>query len=99
MEALRKHMQTDDRTGAWVQEAVVARERLDKVHREYRISADAFNTVLGTLTAAQTKITPYVDAAQLSDIQLIGDARNQTLKALSEATAEVEKFKQLESHR
>jgi hypothetical protein len=99
MEALRKHMQFDNRTGARVQEAVAAREKVDKDHRDYRISADAFNTVLGTLSAAQTKVEPHIDAAQLCDIKLISDVRDQTLKAVSEAAAEIEKIKQLEGHR
>jgi hypothetical protein len=99
LEALRTHMRADDRTGGWVKEAVVARERVDREYREYRIATEAFGTVLGTLTAAQTKIARYVDASQLSDVKLIGETRSRTLEALKQLAAEMEQVKQLESYR
>ena len=99
LEALRKHMRADDRTGGWVTEAVVARERVDRDYREYRIATEAFGAVLNTLTAAQTKIAPYVDASLLSDVRLIGETRSRTLEALKQLAAEMEQVKQLETYR
>lgn len=99
LEALRKHMQSDNRTGTWVGQAVVAKEKVDKDYRDYRIYTDAFNTVLGTLGGVQSRIAPHVEPSLLADIQLISDARDWTLSALKDTAAEIEKIKQLESHR
>jgi hypothetical protein len=99
LDALRKHMQSDDRTGAWVTEAVIAKERADKDYREYRIATEAFVTVLATLPAAQAKIVPHVDAAQLVEQQLMDETRKRTLEASAQAAAEIEKLKQLEGYR
>lgn len=93
LQALRKHMQADDRTGAWVDHAVAAKERADKDYRDYRISAEAFNTVLGTLTDAQTRIAAHVEAQLLCDVDLIRAVRDQTLAALSETAGEMAKIK------
>jgi hypothetical protein len=95
LEALRSHMQADDRTGAWVQEAVTAKEQVDKNYREYRVSTEAFSTILGTLTPAQAKIALYVDASTLSDVQLISETRQRTFDATNLAAAEIEKIKEL----
>lgn len=99
LEALRSHMQADNRTGAWVQEAVTAKERVDKGYREYRVSTEAFSTVLGTLTPAQAKIATYVDASMLSDVQLISETRQRTFDATSLAAAEIDKIKRLDTFR
>jgi hypothetical protein len=95
LEALRTHMQADNGTGAWVQEAVTAKERVDGDYRKYRVSTEAFNTVLGTLTAAQAKIASYVEASMLSDVQLISETRQRTFDATNLAAAEIEKIKEL----
>jgi hypothetical protein len=99
LEALRKHMQSDDRSGAWVGEAVAAKEKVDKDYRDYRSFADAFNTLLGTLTAEQSKVATHVDSALLCDIDLISAARDRTLAALKDAAAEIEKIRQLHPSR
>ena len=93
LEALRKHMQADDRTGAWVEQAVAAKERADKDYRDYRISAEAFNTVLGTLSDAQTRIAAHVEAQLLCDVELIKAVRDQTVAALSETAGEMAKIR------
>lgn len=99
VDALRKHMQSDDRTGSWVTDAVTAKEHTDQDYREYRISTEAFDTVLGTLPAAQAKIAPYVDTARLVEQQLMNEARKRTLDASNQAAAEIGTIKQLDAYR
>ena len=99
LEALRSHMRADDRSEGWVKAAVAAREQVDGDYREYRIATEAFGTVLDTLTAAQTKIATYVDAAQLSDLRLIAETRSRTLEASKQLAAEMAQVKQLETYR
>src|SRR5687767_12226536 len=95
LDALRAHMRADDRTGGWITAAVRARERVDADYRDYRITTEAFGTVLDGLGAAEKKIAPYVDASLLSDPRLIEAARSRTLEALGETAAEMEQVKQL----
>lgn len=93
LEALRAHMRADDRTGHWITAAVRARGELDAHYREYRVTTEAFGTILDGLAASERKIAPYVDASLLSDPRLIEAARSRTLQALGEAAAEMEQVK------
>ena len=99
LEALRAHMRADDRTGRWITAAVRARAQVDADYREYRITTEAFGTILDGLAASEKKIAPYVDASLLSDPRLIEAARSRTLEALGEAATEMEQTKQLLSAR
>jgi len=97
--ALREHMRADNRTGSWVQEAVKAKERVEKDFREYRVAAEQLGKLLDSLTRDQAKIAPH--APELSPVEesLVSDARKQALAAYKQLAEEVEKTKQLEAYR
>jgi hypothetical protein len=93
LQALHDHMRADNRTGAWVQQAVRAKERAEKDFRDYRLAVAAFATQLGALPAAQKKVGAHVDPAPLLDEGLIRKAREQALENAARANAEMEKMR------
>ncbi len=93
--ALQDHMRADNRTGAWVKQAVLAKERAEKDFRDYRLAVATYGTLLGTLTSTQKKIAPFVDSAALVDEDLLAKARERAIKTATQATAEMDKVRQL----
>ena len=99
IEALRHHMRADDRTGAWVSEAIRAKERVEEDYRDYKLAINALGTLLGSYPASRAKMAPYVDAALLIDESLIEKTHGRVLEAAKQAADEIEKARQLASYR
>lgn len=99
IQTLRNHMRTDDRTGAWVSEAIRAKERVEEDYRDYRLAINALGTLLGSYPAALTKLAPHVEAALLVDESLIEEAHRRALEAATQTADEIEKARQLASYR
>jgi hypothetical protein len=99
LQALTEHMRSDNRTGAWVQEAVKARERVNKDHRGYAAAAAALDKLLLSFPDSQKRIAPDVGPAVLIDATAIEAARARVVSAASQAEAEVAKSRQLETFR
>lgn len=97
--ALQNHMRADNRTGAWVTEAIRAKERVEEDYRDYNRAINALGTLLGTFPASREKMTPYVNAALLVDESLVEAAREQALAASSQAADEIERIRQLRTYR
>ncbi len=95
LQALGEHLRTDYHAGAWFQEAAKARERVNKDHRDLGLAADALDQLLQTLPASQKKIAPHVEPAVLIEGGVIDAARARALETAKQATAEVEKMRQL----
>lgn len=95
LEALQEHMRTDNRTGAWVRQAVLAKERAEKDFRDYRLAVATYGTLLGTLASTQKKIAPFVSSAALVDEALLAKARERAIETAKQAAAEMEKVRQL----
>lgn len=95
LQALREHMRADNRTSAWVQQAVKAKERVNKDHRGYARAAEALGQFIETYPASQARITPYVGAAALIPDELTDKARQGVLASAKQAAAEVEKMDRL----
>lgn len=93
--ALQDHMRADNRTGAWVKQAVLAKERAEKDFRDYRLAVATYGTLLGTLTSSQKRIAPYVESAALVDGELLAKARERAIETATQAAAEMEKARQL----
>ncbi len=93
--ALQDHMRADNHTGAWVKQAVLAKERAEKDFRDYRLMVATYGTLLGTLTSTQKKIAPYVDSAALIDEALLAKARERAIETAKLAAVEMEKVRQL----
>jgi len=97
--ALRDHMRADNRTGAWVQQAVRAKERAEKDYRDYRLAVATYGTLLGTLPAAQKRIVAYVGADALVEDALLVKARERAIQTAEEAAAEMQKVRALAAPR
>jgi len=92
LQALREHMRADNRTRAWVQQAVKAKERVNKDYRGYARAAEALGQFIYTFPDSQARIAPYVGAAALIADELTEKARQSVLASARQATAEVEKM-------
>jgi hypothetical protein len=97
--ALIQHTRADNRTGAWVQEAVKARERVNKDHRDLSLATGALDQLLQSFPASQKKIAPFVDPAVLIDDGAIAAARARALEAAKRVSAEIEKTRQPDAFR
>lgn len=99
IQALRNHMRTDDRTGAWVSQAIRAKERVEEDYRDYRVAINALGNLLGSYPAAWAELAPHVESALLVDESLIEDAHRRALEAAAQAAEQIEKARQLASYR
>lgn len=99
LQALIEHMRADDHTGAWVEEAVKARERANKDYRDLSLAAGALDKLLQSFPASQNKIAQYVEPAVLMEDGVIDAARARALEAMKQATAEIEKTRRLDAFR
>jgi hypothetical protein len=93
-QALRDHMRADNRTGAWVREAVQHKERVEKDYRDYASAAEALDKLLESFPASVARLAARSRAAPLVDENLIAEARKRTNAALKYATGEVETIRQ-----
>jgi cbb3-type cytochrome oxidase subunit 3 len=93
-QALRDHMRADNRTGAWVREAVQGKERMEKDYRDYRGATEARDKLLESFPASLAKLASRSRTAPLVDDKLIAEARKRSSAALQQATDEVEKIRQ-----
>src|SRR5688572_24147238 len=93
--ALQDHMRSDNRSGAWVKQAVSAKERAEKDFRDYRIAVDTYNQLLDALPASQKRIASFAGADALVDNALIAKARSHALASAEQAAAEMEKVRRL----
>ena len=89
-QALREHMRNDDRTGAWVRQAVKARERANRDFRSYSIAARLFAKLLETLPASQKRIAPHFGPGVLIGNDLLAKARGRALQDAERAAVEME---------
>ena len=99
LQALAEHMRADDHSGAWVQQAVKARERANKDYRDLGLAAGALEQLLRSLPASQKGIAPYVEPAVLAENGVIDAARTRVLEATKLATAEIEKTRRPDAFR
>ncbi|MGH8649527.1 MAG: hypothetical protein ACREUP_09505, partial [Burkholderiales bacterium] len=93
-QALREHMRADNRTGAWVREAVQRKERVEKDYRDYASAAEAFDKLLDSFPAAVARLASRSKAAPLVDEKLVVEARKRSRAAFKQATDEVERIRQ-----
>lgn len=99
LQALQQHMRADDRSGAWGQEAVKLRERVNKDHRGYAAAVAVLDKLLQSFPDSQKRIAPHVEPALLIDATTLEQARTGALAAAKQVEAEVAKSRQLETFR
>lgn len=98
-QALRQHMGAVDRTGAWEQETAKRNKDAEKDYRDYRLAVSAYTKLLGQFLAAQEKVSPYLEPTALIEEGALGNARRGALEIEKQATAEIEKLRQLHASR
>ena len=97
--ALRDHMRSDNRTGAWVTQAVRMKDRMEADYRDYRLTTEALAKLLELFSASRAKLAPYIDPALLADENVVAAARGRALETLRNNTADVERVGQLNAYR
>src|SRR5712692_3868368 len=94
--ALRDHMRSANRrSGSWIQEAVRAKDRLEKDYFDYRLSADAFGRLLESYPATRKKLALLVGAGLLVDEAVASNARKRALSNSRRVADDVERARQL----
>ncbi len=94
-QALREHMRADNRTGAWVREAVQRKDRVEKDYRDYASTAEALDKLLASFPASVAKLASSSKAAQLVDEKLVAESRKRSRAAFKQATEEVERIRRI----
>src|SRR5712692_10724835 len=94
--ALRDHMRSANRrSGSWIQEAMRAKDRLEKDYFDYRLSADAFGRLLESYPATRSKLALLVGASLLVDEAVASNARRRALSNSRRVADDVERARQL----
>jgi hypothetical protein len=94
--ALRDHMRTANRrSGTWIQEALRAKDRMEKDYFDYRLSVDAFGRLLESYPATMKKLALQVGAGLLAEETVAADARKRALANSRRIAADVEQARQL----
>ena len=94
-QALREHMRADNRTGAWVREAVQRKERVEKDYRDYAGAAEAFDKLLESFPTSVARLASRSKAAPLVDEKLVAESRKRSGAAFKQATDEVERIRRI----
>jgi len=93
---LRDHMRTASRrTNSWIQEALRAKDRLERDYLDYRLSLEAFSRLLESFPEARKKLALYLGTGPLIDAAAATDARRRALESSKRAGSEVERARQL----
>ena len=94
--ALRDHMRTSNlRSGTWIQEAVRAKDRMEKDYFDYRLSVDTFGRLLESYPATRSKLALQVGAGLLADEAVAANARKRVLANSRRVADDVERARQL----
>jgi len=93
--ALREHMRkSGGRSKAWIDEAIRAKDRMEKNFFDYRVSAEALERQLASYPSARGKLAAQLAAPLLAD-ETVESARKRALGNYKRITANVEQARQL----
>lgn len=93
--ALREHMSAAGRrSGAWIDEAVRRKDRLERNFFDYRVSAEALGRLLAAYPASRKKLVAQLGMPLLAD-EAVEDARRRSAATLKRVTTGVEQARQL----
>jgi hypothetical protein len=94
-EKLRDHMRgAARRSRAWIDEAVRAKDRMEKSYFDYRVSSEAFDRLLASYPSARKKMAAQLRVPLLAD-ETAEAARKRALAASKRIAANVEQARQL----
>ena len=93
--ALREHMRAAGRrSGAWIDQAVRLKERMERNFFDYRVSAEALQRLLVSYPSARKSLSAQLRAPLPSD-DVVEDARKRALANYKRIAANVEQARQL----
>jgi hypothetical protein len=95
LRALKDHMRADDRSGAWVANAVIRKDKADRDFRDYRLASTTYVVLLEGLPAAEKKVERAIARDARAAPEQLARARGKVLAATKEATAEMEMARRL----
>lgn len=94
-EMLRAHMRkAGRRSGAWIDEAVRAKNRLERNYFDYRVSTEALERQLASYPSARKKMAAQLSVPLLAD-ETVESARRRTLAGSKRIAASVEQARRL----
>ncbi|HKB64177.1 MAG TPA: hypothetical protein VKD03_15035 [Burkholderiales bacterium] len=94
--ALRDHMhKASRRSGTWIQEALRAKDRMEKDYFDYRLSVDTFGRLLESYPATRKKLALQVGAGVLVEEAAAANARKRALANSRRIAEDVERARQL----
>lgn len=92
-QALVSHMRAGSRGSTWVQDAVKAKERVNKDYRSYNLATEAYGKLLETFPASQKKIAPHVDKTFLIEDGPIAEARRRALQEARQIASDMDRIR------
>jgi len=93
--ALREHMRkAGGRSKGWIDEALRAKDRMEKNFFDYRVSAEALERQLASYPSARRKLAAQLAAPLLAE-ETVENARKRALANYKRITANVEQARQL----
>jgi len=93
--ALREHMRAAGRrSGAWIDQAVRLKERMERNYFDYRVSAEALQRLLVSYPSARKGLSAQLRTPLPSD-DVVEDARKRALANYKRIAANVEQARQL----
>jgi hypothetical protein len=94
-ERLRAHMRgAGRRSKAWIDEAVRAKDRLERNYFDYRVSVEALERLLASYPSARKKMAAQLRVPLLAD-EAVESARKRALAGSKRVAASVERARQL----
>lgn len=97
--ALREHMRgAGRRSKGWIDEAIRAKDRLEKNYFDYRVSTEALGRLLASYPSARKAMAAQLSVPLLAD-EAVESARKRTLAGSKRIAASVEQARQLASVR
>lgn len=94
-ERLREHMRNAGRRSkGWIDEAVRAKDRLERNYFDYRVSVEALERLLASYPSARRKMAAQLRVPLLAD-ETVESARKRTLAGSKRVAASVEQARQL----
>jgi len=94
--ALRDHMsRANRRSASWIEEALRAKDRLERAYFDYRLSADAFGRLLGSYPQVRNNLAQRVGAGLLLGDAAVADAADRAKEISRRTGEEVERARRL----
>jgi len=90
LRTLKTHMRADDRSGAWVTNAVIGKEKAERDFRDYRSASMAYVVLLEGFPADEKKVERALARDALAPPEQLTKARVNVLAASKEVAAEME---------